>query len=222
MNPPFSGVKIITKIDLAEIYRLIDTRQLFAGRWQFKKTEKSEEAYQKLLRQKAWPALADWKKRCSDEGILEPKIAYGYFSNVALSAFTPSPSPLPQGERVIMTFVPLQLVTIGPKVVQKCQWLFATHKYTDYLYLHGLAASAAEALAEYSHRNILRELDIPFDVDKKLPAGSRISPGYPAWKDLSAQKEICKLLASEKIGVSVTENFQLVPEYSTSAMITIP
>lgn len=216
MKPPFLGTKIITKIDPDEIFRLIDTKSLFAGRWQFKKVKGSEEAYNELLKQKAWPVFNEWKESCKEEKLLEPKISYAYFKGLFFS----TKEPKHQGTKAL-DFIPLQLVTVGSKVVEKCQWLFAAHKYTDYLYLHGLAAASAEALAEYSHRNILRELGISFNAGKKLPIGSRISPGYPAWPFLSDQKEICMLLESEKIGVSLTENFQLVPEYSTSAMILI-
>jgi 5-methyltetrahydrofolate--homocysteine methyltransferase len=215
MNPPFTGAKIVTDIPLDEVYKLIDTHLLFAGHWRFKRTKDSEAAYQKILKEKAGPAFEEWKKKCKEERIFEPKVVYGYFEKFQISNLKSKICSLPS------EIVPLQLVTLGEGAVKKAQWLFASHRYTDYLYLHGLAAATTEALAEYWHKKILRELDIPFNAGKRLPVGSRISPGYPSWPNLADQKVICELLGSEKIGVTLTESFQLVPEYSTSAMIII-
>ena len=230
MKPPFTGAKTLIDMDLEKVFRLIDTHMLFVGQWQFKRTKESETAYQKLLKNKAWPAFEEWKKRCIDEKILEPKIAYGYFKSAeVLKCLSVEVEKLkrPQQQTSTLlhsytpTLVPLQIVTVGSKVAEKCQWLFASHKYTDYLYLHGLAVATAEALAEYSHRNILNELGVEFNLNKKLPAMSRVSPGYPVWPNLKDQRELHKLLDAEKIGVSITETYQLVPEYSTSAMIIL-
>ena len=206
-------MKVVTDIQLDEIYRYIDTTALFVGRWQFRRTKASEKAYQEILHQKAWPAFEEWKRRCKDEKILEPKVVYGCFraseiaSSLSLLAMT-----VPSHQ-----FIPLQLVTVGNKVAEKCQWLFAAHKYTDYLYLHGLAVETTEALAEYCHRMILRELG-----GRCLSPLSRISPGYPVWPNLADQIKICELLDAKRIGVTVSETYQLVPEYSTSAMIVVP
>jgi 5-methyltetrahydrofolate--homocysteine methyltransferase len=78
-----------------------------------------------------------------------------------------------------------------------------------------LAAEFAEATAKYGHRYIREELGVPEG------AGERFSPGYPAFPDLSAQKSIALLLVPKRIGVSLTATFQLVPEHSTSALISI-
>jgi len=209
MNPPFYGNKIVTYISLDDIYPFIDTHSLFVGRWQFKRTKGTEEAYQKILKEKAHPAFAEWKKRCQKEKLLEPKVTYGYFEAKDFK------KPITDHRSQITDFTPLQLVTVGSKVAEKCHQLFSTDKYTDYLYLHGLAVETTEALAEFWHQQILKELGI------SLSAMSRISPGYPIWPDISVQKDIVRLLNAEKIGVTLTETYQLVPEYSTSAMIVI-
>ncbi len=219
MNHPFHGIKIITDIPLNEVYKYIDTHTLFTGHWHFKRTKDSEAAYQQILKEKAQPAFEEWKKKCKEEKIFEPKVVYGYFERDVVAQFIGPTSPDESGN--YNSFVPLQLVTVGDKVAQKAQWLFAAHEYTDYLYLHGLAAATTEALAEYWHKKILRELNIQFNAGKKLPAGSRISPGYSAWPNLSDQKAICDLLDSKRIGVALTESYQLVPEYSTSALIVL-
>lgn len=211
MRPSFKGSRIVTDIGLEDIFPLIDTRSLFTGRWQFKRTKGSEEAYQDILKQKAWPAFEEWKKRSADEHILRPKVVYGYFDI----------SQVPNSGSQSYDFAPLQVVTVGAEVVKKCQWLFAAHKYTDYLYLHGLAVETTEALAEFWHRKILSELEIPFDAARPLPTFSRISPGYKAWPEIEDQRKIFELLKPERIGVTLTETLQMVPEYSISAMIVV-
>lgn len=225
-NAPFKGIKFVTDVSLDEIYSLINTKDLFAGKWHFKRTRESEEVYQKILKEKAWVAFKELKEKCKAENILQPKISYGYFDPVFLRRDAEgchNPYWIPEILRKAQDdkIVPLQLVTVGQKVIDTCGQLFESHRYTEYLYLSGLAAATCEALAEYSHRNILDEIGIHFNKKKRLPTGSRISPGYPIWPDLSGQKRLAKLLQSEKIGVTLTENYQLVPEYSTSAMIII-
>lgn len=91
--------------------------------------------------------------------------------------------------------------------------MFKTGEYTDYFYLNGLAASLTEALTEYGHLRICEELGL------RREETFRISPGYPAWPEISDQAKISKLVSMDKIGVSVSETFQLVPEFSTTAMI---
>ncbi len=106
------------------------------------------------------------------------------------------------------------------------QELFKNNKYTDYLYLHGLSVESAEALAEYVHALIRKELgihgaDSPIrqDVFRQGYQGSRYSFGYPACPNLEDHTKLFQLLPAEKIGISLTEEFQLVPEQSTSAIV---
>ena len=104
--------------------------------------------------------------------------------------------------------------------------LFQEDRYQEYLYVHGLSVECAEALAEYWHRSIRIELgiagrDAP-DLRKLFSQGyqgSRYSFGYPACPKLEDHEQLFALLAPERIGVSLTEEYQLVPEQSTSAII---
>lgn len=208
--------KVITDIDINDLYELIDTKSLFVGKWKFKRTKTTEEAYNKILKEKAYPKFEEWKKECEKEKILEPKIIYGFFpKDLILSRVNLNKISIKNN------LVPLQIVTVGQKVIDKCQWLFACHKYADYLYLSGLAAETAEALAEYSHKKILKTLKIEFNAGKKLPHLSRISPGYPVWPNLEDQNMFFELLHPEKIGVNLISSYMLTPEYSTSAMILL-
>jgi 5-methyltetrahydrofolate--homocysteine methyltransferase len=107
--------------------------------------------------------------------------------------------------------VALQVVTAGARVAEEARKLAAQGQVRDQFLLHGLSAELTEALAEYSQSQL-----------PKLPGWNktvRYSPGYPVWPDLSEQKKIFVLLRPERIGVTLTESFQMVPEYSTSAIV---
>ena len=118
------------------------------------------------------------------------------------------------------------LVTVGRRASEVTRELFAQHNYTDYLYLHGLSVEAAEALAELWHKRMREELRIAAEDSPDLTRlfrqgyrGSRYSFGYPACPNLEDQAKLCALLEPERIGVELSEEFQLDPEQSTSALI---
>ncbi len=123
--------------------------------------------------------------------------------------------------------VALQLVTMGGRISEATAELFAKNAYRDYLELHGLSVQLAEALAEYWHARVRAELGIaaadPADLDGILRVGyrgCRYSFGYPACPDLEDRATVMRLLAPDRIGVSLSEEFQLDPEQSTDALIT--
>ncbi len=118
------------------------------------------------------------------------------------------------------------LVTVGRRASEVTRDLFAQHNYTDYLYLHGLSVEAAEALAELWHRRTREELGIAGEDSPDLTRifrqgyrGSRYSFGYPACPNLEDQAKLFTLLEPERIGVELSEEFQLDPEQSTSAIV---
>jgi len=122
--------------------------------------------------------------------------------------------------------VPFQLVTMGRKASEHSHKLFSSDNYTDYLLFHGLSVESAEALAEMWHKRIREELGIAGGDAPELAKlfhqgyqGSRFSFGYPACPNLEDQTKIFELLQPERIGVELTEEFQLTPEQSTSAII---
>ncbi len=119
-----------------------------------------------------------------------------------------------------------QVVTMGRKVSQVAQELFKSDAYQDYLYLHGFSVEMAEALAEYWHKRIRQQLDIAQDDATSLEElfrqgyqGSRYSFGYPACPRLEDQKYLQELLQWQEIGVELSEEYQLHPEQSTSAIV---
>jgi 5-methyltetrahydrofolate--homocysteine methyltransferase len=122
--------------------------------------------------------------------------------------------------------VAFQLVTVGRRASEYAHELFRTDNYSDYLYFHGLSVESAEALAELWHKRVREELGIDGRDAEELPKlfhqgyqGSRFSFGYPACPDLEDQTKLFELLGPERIGVELSEEFQLVPEQSTSAII---
>jgi 5-methyltetrahydrofolate--homocysteine methyltransferase len=131
--------------------------------------------------------------------------------------------PAGSGEPDVVGF---QLVTVGTKISQATAELFAKDAYRDYLELHGLSVQLTEALAEYWHSRVRAELglagfDPPSleDILKVEYRGCRYSFGYPACPDLEDRAKVVRLLRPERIGVSLSEEFQLAPEQSTDALI---
>jgi 5-methyltetrahydrofolate--homocysteine methyltransferase len=130
---------------------------------------------------------------------------------------------LSSGERDV---IGMQCVTMGPEVTRRARALFENDEYAEYLYLHGIGVEAAEALAELWHKRMRAELGIAGDDAlemRKLFAqqyrGSRYSFGYPACPDMSDQEKLFRLLRPERIGCALTENWQIDPEQSTSAIV---
>ncbi|MDP9174311.1 MAG: methionine synthase [Planctomycetota bacterium] len=122
--------------------------------------------------------------------------------------------------------VGLQLVTVGDRATEAAEELRAADKYQDYLYLHGFGVESAEGLAEFWHKRMRQELgfgteDAPSveQLFHQAYRGSRYSFGYPACPNLEDRAKIAQLLKPREIGVQLNENFMLVPEQSTDALI---
>ncbi|MBC8200620.1 MAG: dihydropteroate synthase, partial [Planctomycetes bacterium] len=131
--------------------------------------------------------------------------------------------PITSGEKDV---IGMSCVTVGAEVSKRTRDLFEQDEYTEYLYLHGIGVECAEALAEYWHKKMRGELGIDGD-DKSTPKelfaqgyrGSRYSFGYPACPEMEKQEILFKLLEPERIGCTLTESWEIVPEQSTSAII---
>ncbi|MET9425915.1 methionine synthase [Streptomyces sp. NPDC006540] len=122
--------------------------------------------------------------------------------------------------------VGLQVVTVGSRIGEETAKLFEANSYRDYLELHGLSVQLAEALAEYWHARVRAELGFggedPADVEDMFALkyrGARFSLGYGACPDLEDRAKIAELLEPERIGVQLSEEFQLHPEQSTDAIV---
>jgi 5-methyltetrahydrofolate--homocysteine methyltransferase len=131
--------------------------------------------------------------------------------------------PVGSGEPDTVGF---HIVTVGEEVSKLERELFARGDFQDYLFVHGMGVETAEALAEYWHRQIRHELGIsggdPAEMKLLFSAkyqGARYSFGYPACPNLEDQAKLFDLLAPEEIGIELSEEFMLVPEQSTSAIV---
>jgi 5-methyltetrahydrofolate--homocysteine methyltransferase len=180
------------------------------------------------------------KREALERGYLLPAVVYGYFpcgsqgdDLVVLAPDEPTREisrlsfpRQPGGERLCLAdyFAPLdadrpdvvafQVVTAGPRASELVQELQSQGDYSQSYYIHGLSVQTAEALAEYTHRLVRRELGLGQDQ------GKRYSWGYPACPDLTDHEKVLALLsARESIGVDLTVAHLLVPEQSTAAMV---
>ncbi|HEY0935189.1 MAG TPA: methionine synthase [Trebonia sp.] len=250
-EPPFWGTRIVKGIPLAEYAAYLDERATFMGQWGLKPSRQAGgPSYEDLVESEGRPRLRMWLERAQTEGLLQAAVVYGYFrcasdgdDLVVLGAdgtererFTfPRQQrdeqlcladffrPVSTGETDVVAF---QLATMGSALSGATAELFAANAYRDYLELHGLSVQLTEALAEYWHARIRRELGIgsedPADLDGFFSVkyqGARYSIGYPACPDLADRAKIARLLEPERIGVELSEEMQLHPEQSTDAIV---
>ncbi|MFE9921975.1 methionine synthase [Streptomyces sp. NPDC005774] len=131
--------------------------------------------------------------------------------------------PEESGETDVVGF---QIVTVGSRIGEETARMFEANAYRDYLELHGLSVQLAEALAEYWHARVRSELGFagedPAGMEDMFALkyrGARFSLGYGACPDLEDRAKIAEMLQPERIGVHLSEEFQLHPEQSTDAIV---
>ena len=249
---PFLGTEVIKGIPLAEYAAYLDERALFMGQWGLKPTRGAGGvSYEELVETEGRPRLRMWLERAQTEGLLEAAVVYGYFRCVSSGNDLIVLDADGSGELERFTFprqrrdrrlcladffkaadsgqtdvVAFQLATMGSRISAATAELFAKNAYRDYLELHGLSVQLTEALAEYWHTRLRRELGIGgadpdgldgfFKVDYR---GARYSFGYPACPDLADRAKVVRLLRPDRIGVELSEEMQLHPEQSTDAIV---
>jgi 5-methyltetrahydrofolate--homocysteine methyltransferase len=250
-EPPFWGTRIVKGIPLAEYAAYLDERATFMGQWGLKPSRKAGgPSYEDLVESEGRPRLRMWLDRAQTEGLLQAAVVYGYFRCVSdgndliilgedgteRERFTfPRQQrderlcladyfrPVSSGNTDVVAF---QLATMGSAVSGATAELFAANAYREYLELHGLSVQLTEALAEYWHARVRKELAIasedPADLDGFFSVkyqGARYSIGYPACPDLNDRAKIARLLEPARIGVELSEEMQLHPEQSTDAIV---
>jgi 5-methyltetrahydrofolate--homocysteine methyltransferase len=237
--PPFWGVRTLEQVDFEELWGCFDLRSLYRLSWGAANTK--GEAFERLVRTEFEPRLARYQARAPRERLIEPVAVYGYFPAAGLGdevlVYDPTRPdreiarfPFPRqagGEHLSLAdylrepnngagrdVVALQVVTVGRNAGAQIERLQAAGDYSESYFLHGFSVQAAEALAEYAHRNIRSELGLP------ASRGKRYSWGYGACPDLDQHATVFKLLdATARIAVTLTEAFQIVPEQSTAAIV---
>jgi 5-methyltetrahydrofolate--homocysteine methyltransferase len=165
-------------------------------------------------------------------------IVFDQDGTTELARFTLPRQPKQDGECIADFFrdvddgdrdvIGLQVVTVGQKASEVARAWFEDNRYQDYLYLHGLSVEMAEAMAEYVHKRLRAELGFAAEDDRDMEKmlaqgyrGSRYSFGYPACPKLDDQAPLLRLLDAERIGVSLSDEWQLHPEQSTSAIVVL-
>jgi len=249
--PPFLGSRVAKGIPLAEYAALLDERATFMGQWGLRGARGGNgPSYEELVETEGKPRLRYWLERFHTEAVLEAAVVYGYFRCIGdgnkliilddagdeLESFD---FPRQRRERRLCLadffrsresgetdVVAFQVVTMGQRIADFANELFAGNNYRDYLEVHGLSVQLTEALAEYWHRRVRTELgfghedsDDLDEIFKQGYRGSRYSFGYPACPDLEDQSQLFRLLDPGRVGVVLSEEYQLVPEQSTSAII---
>lgn len=253
-EPPFWGTRYVDspEINLDELFTFINRKALYANQWQYRRGKRSTKEYKEFIQSHVEPLFYQWCEKAKEKGWIQPKVAYGYFpcnsDKNELVIFRPEnhsaefcriafPRQIADQRRCIADFflplstgrrdvVGFHVVTAGGLASEKCQELFKSNQYTDYLHFYGLSVESAEAMAEFWHKKIRHELGISGQDGLTIESlfrqtyhGERYSFGYPACPDLENQKYIFELLKPERIGVSLSSEYQLVPEQSTSAII---
>jgi 5-methyltetrahydrofolate--homocysteine methyltransferase len=233
-EPPFWGLKDMAP-PIGEVMALLSDGAVMQNRWAFTKGTLTNDQFKAILAEKAEPLLAHWKERVISENLLEPRARYGYFpvqaQGSSLNVFSPDRTEIiatfafprqPSGRRLAISdfyntassgfdVLPIQMVTLGSRIQSKTAELHRENKYSDYFYLHGLAAEYTECCAKWLHRRIKAELSIK--------GGQRYSFGYPPCPNLEGNGLILNLLNGKELGVAMTESLQLEPEFTTCALV---
>ncbi|MFG3052792.1 methionine synthase [Kitasatospora sp. NPDC048239] len=249
--PPFWGDRIVKGVPFADYASWLDEDALFKGQWGLKAARTGDgPSYEELVETEGRPRLRMWLDRLQTEGWLEAAVVYGYYPanskgddlvvyNEDGSERTRFTFPRQRrGRRLCLAdffrpeetgvkdVVGLQVVTMGNRISEAANELFANNSYRDYLELHGLSVQLAEALAEFWHARVRFELGFsgedPQDVKDMFALkyrGARFSLGYGACPELEDRAKIAELLRPERIGVVLSEEFQLHPEQSTDAIV---
>jgi 5-methyltetrahydrofolate--homocysteine methyltransferase len=246
-TPPFLGARHVADIDPALLYPLINREILYRGRWGFRRGKLDEPAYRALIAERADPLFAALAERFARDRLVEPKVAYGWFrcrsegdrllvshEGVERAFALPRQAFAPylcladyfktaeEGGDVVGVFVG----TIGGRAIEEAQRLYGADAYQDYLLAHGLAVELADSLAELWHDRMCREIGV---ANPYMPGGApggagagrgqRYGIGYPSCPELAMQRLVFELVEPARIGVALTELFEMVPETTTSALV---
>ncbi len=248
-EPPFLGSRVAKGMSIDEISEYLNLTALFRNQWGFRPEEgEGDPAFKQrvsatlreqlaiakrddlLVPQVVWghfPAAADGDDLViytdDDRRTEATRFAFPRQVNEPHLCIADFFRPVDSPDHDYASFM---LVTMGPRVSQRTQTLFSENRYTEYLLLHGLGVEMAEALAELWHRRIREELGYAQEDGPSLAGlfrqqyrGGRYSWGYPACPDLTDNAKVAQLLGADRIGVEVSEGFQLHPEQTTDAII---
>jgi len=247
--PPFTGSRVAKGMAIDDVATYLNETALFRNQWGYKPENGEDDpafkdrvrsllreqmatakAGQLLVPQVAWGHFAanadgDDLVIWTDESRATERMRFSFPRQVedpylCIADFFRT---VESGDKDYASFM---VVTMGSRVSEEAARLFAADEYQQYLYLHGLGVEMAEALAEYWHHRIREELGFADQDGPTLTGlfrqkyrGGRYSWGYPACPELEDNAKVVELLEADRIGVEVSEGFQLHPEQSTTAII---
>jgi len=236
---------LLTDFDPVRLGRLVDRKSLFMFHWRFRKGGVDPGEWSRRVAVELEPMFAARLSAAVALGVFRPAAVIGVADTwssgdglMLASGVAGAPAigiPLARrpdgrcladilprvdgGEGVV---VPAStgwfVATLGPQVARHEAELRDAGRFEDYHLFHGMAAALTEALAEQTHRRVEELLGIPA---AQVGSGrtTRLSPGYPCCPELATQSIITGMLDAARIGVSVSETFQMVPELTVSAMV---
>ena len=248
-EPPFLGSRVARGLALDDIAAYLNETALFRNQWGFRPEDGENDAAFKdrvraLLREQLARAKAEqllvpqvvWGHFAANaDG--DDLVLFDDESRTSERHAIPVPASERRAVAVHQRLLPpglvgepdwasFMVVTMGARVSEEAPRLFGDDEYQRYLYLHGLGVEMAEALAEYWHRRIREELGFADEDGPTLTGlfrqkyrGGRYSWGYPACPDLEDNAKVVELLEGGRIGVEVSEGFQLDPEQTTTAIV---
>ena len=248
-TPPFVGARVAKGISLDEIATYINETALFRNQWQYRpQGGQSDEEFKAGIRPQLRAALDEAKAEgwlvpavawgyfpvnsegddlivWKDDDRREERLRF-HFPRQQKDRFLCISDFFRPVDSSDLDYAAFHVMTVGERASERERELFAADKYAEYLFTHGLSVEMTEALAELWHRRIREEWGFADEDGPSLAGlfrqqyrGSRYSWGYPACPDLEDQVKLDELLTLDKIGVNLTEEFQLEPEQSTSAII---
>ncbi len=247
--PPFLGSRVVKGVAIDDLAGYINETALFRNQWQFRpekgetdadfKTRIRPTLRDELAKATAggllvpqvvygyYPANGDgndvvlWKDESATSELA--RFSFPREGTDPWRCIADFFRPVASGE---VDYAAFSICTIGDRVSEATAKLFAEDRYTEYLLLHGLGVEMAESLAEYWHRRMREEWGFAGEDGRLVDMlvrqgyrGGRYSWGYPACPDLEDNLKVAELLEADRIGVAVSEDFQYVPEQTTSAII---
>jgi 5-methyltetrahydrofolate--homocysteine methyltransferase len=247
--PPFIGSRVAKGMSVDDISEFLNLTSLFRNQWGYRPEEGEDDVAFKarvsavlreqlaiakaedlLIPQVVWghfPVAADGQDLIvyTDDSRTQERTRF-HFPRQNESPYLCIADFFRSAQSPDKDYASFMLVTMGERVSARCKELFDEDRYSDYLMLHGLGVEMAEALAEMWHKRIREELNFVSEDGPNLLGlfrqqyrGGRYSWGYPACPDLSDNAKVADLLEADRIGVVVSEGFQLHPEQSTDAII---
>ncbi|MBW2700572.1 MAG: homocysteine S-methyltransferase family protein [Deltaproteobacteria bacterium] len=243
-KPAFLGSRVARDLNLDLILEYVNKEALFRSRWGYRQRQLQAFEHRRIIKEEAEPRFDALIRLGKEEELFAPRMVYGFYearaenetlwvkgdSQTHAFAFprrNRAPSRcLADFVRPDADVVGFFVVTLGGAVALRGREVFAKNEYLDYFLLHGLAVELTEALAEYAHEVMRHGLGIgedhplsPRDRTRKAYRGARFGFGYSCCPDLAAHERVFELLQPERIGVRLSETHQMIPEYSTAALV---